>query len=355
MRDEQKEKIIGVLWKAGCFIGAPFVGIVATSLLFPDWVEQMFAENALNMIAYTAIAFIAGLVFGIPVGYLFGGASKERARIKAQENKERLDREADAESSRLQREHEHREKELQRQSDERIEAIRAEAEKQKASAAVEQERIRAEGQKEMEERRAAEAETAKREREAADAERLNGERAALRRKLMHLPDRQKSLLMKAVTTGPVDTDRSDPDAYSLESDGLFEKLDATSHFERHWKATDLALEAVTGEDEELWASLVEGEGRQDELERRKALDEQQESFLALGFDARRFAYRVLNEGSVICDAYCVRVSNMDSNFIDEEDVGDGMSKYTINSSFADLFEERRRQCFSMVEERASDS
>ena len=172
---------------------------------------------------------------------------------------------------------------------------------------------------------------------------------------MHLPDRQKSLLMKAVTTGPVDTDRSDPDAYSLESDGLFEKLDATSHFERHWKATDLALEAVTGEDEELWASLVEGEGRQDKLERRKALDEQQESFLALGFDARRFAYRVLNEGSVICDAYCVRVSNMDSNFIDEEDVGDGMSKYTINSSFADLFEERRHQCFSMVEERASDS
>ena len=233
---------------------------------------------------------------------------------------------------------------IHRIDEEKTKAAAVEAEKQKGE--TERERIRAE---EAEAKRAhdvkqAEAErTRKKEEEKAKDARFN-------QKLIDFPAAQKALLFDAVTEGTVTTRGEETiEAQSLEADGLLTKLGKKGLAGQAWKPTDLTRDFVHEENIELWDELQGASSKRKIEIYNERLDRQMTSFLDLSFDQRFFAYRVWKDGYFDFNHWKIQNSGYDSGVLDEQDIGDGISRFTIKGEYKNLFKERESQCFEAVE------
>lgn len=233
---------------------------------------------------------------------------------------------------------------IHRIDEEKTKAAAVEAEKQKGE--TERERIRAE---EAEAKRAHDVKQAEAERTRKKEEK-KAKDARFIQKLIRLPDTQKALLFDAVVNGKVTTGGAEIiEAQSLVEDGLLIKLGKSGLFEQAWKPTDLACDFIHEENIELWDEL-QGVSSKRKIEiYNERLDHQMEVFLDLSFDQRFFAYKVWKDGYFDCDYWSVRNEGYDSGFLDEQDIGDGISRFTIKEDYKNLFKERESQCFEAVE------
>ena len=221
-----------------------------------------------------------------------------------------------------------------------------------------EERIAIETAKVVEsEKRKGEIERERMRQEAAEVERkrkedeIEAEKKRTRDLVLLFTTRQKAILFNAVHEQAVTLKSSDDWilARALEKDGLLEELDIHKSFSRTWRATDFARSVVSREDHELWKNLSDAVVEDSKAEREKRLDQQQEFFLGLPFKQRAFALAVWNKGSVVDNEWEIR-GEYDSGFLNDEDMGNGKKKYTIDPHYADLFTERYDECSKTVME-----
>lgn len=282
---------------------AGIIGLIVTILGWIGVTPEMVGQTAYDIL-YVALPILSG-VFGIVAGWCLHGILVDANAVKS---------------------------------------AAVEAEKQKGE--TERERIRAE---EAEAKRIHEAKQAKAERDRQLEEKRNEDRAFVK-KISSFPDIQKALLFDVVNDGTVITSGKETiEAQSLEADGLLTKIGKSGFFGQAWKPTDLTRDCINDNNFELWDEF---QGKSYERSMRlhnDRLDRQMTSFLDLSFDQRWFVHEAWKKGH--CDYNYLSVLNdgCDSDFLDDRDIGDGISRFTIKEEYKDLFKERERQCFEAIE------
>ncbi len=208
MKDETLDKVISAAWRIALTILAPFLAVVASTYLIPDWLADSISAYPLQLVTFGVLAVAVGTCIGIVAGAAIAGIGKKK-------------------------------------SEDRLAAIREAEETKRASKAEEEAtkraRIEAESKERiavMEQERADKMNADAKEQAEARAERT---RTALYEKIANMPAAQMALIQKIFENGGVyETSQKDTVAFALKSVGVLSDLPIADASRAHWKLSEEA-------------------------------------------------------------------------------------------------------------------
>lgn len=168
--------------------------------------------------------------------------------------------------------------------------------------------------------------------------------------ILSLPDKQKKILHDIIKNGPLTTYKNVADGSALCKKGLLVKLESPSPLQASWDIANDVAQLVTVVDTEIMKDLEVATERQNKIEKKERLDQEQKSFLSLDYPQRMFVYGIFRKGGeTICDSE-LENSEYDSGFLTFQNAGRSKAKCSIAQKYLELFSERQAECFSDLEE-----
>lgn len=172
----------------------------------------------------------------------------------------------------------------------------------------------------------------------------------LRARMLDFPLEYKAILFSAIEYETVTLFGSEKKVgASLVDDGLMVQLNNVENGGVVFKCSDLAREIIHPEDHDLWGDLRDAKLDMYPVLVQRLLDVKEKHFRNLNFEQKTAIYKALKNGFVEYDVVSDISGRINAcKFLIGEDIGNDVTRYTVNPEYMDLLEARGDALFATV-------